>query len=69
MDVSVIIVNYNNFDLTSDCIRSVTQFTEGINYEIILVDNASNECNPEDFFKNFPGITLIKSSINGGFAY
>jgi GT2 family glycosyltransferase len=69
MTVSIIIVNYNTFNLTSNCIRSVIQFTSGIDYEIILVDNASTETNPEKFLTEFPGIILIKSPINGGFAH
>ncbi|MCX6316014.1 MAG: glycosyltransferase family 2 protein [Bacteroidetes bacterium] len=66
--VSVIIINYNTFRLTADCIRSVIAHTRGIAYEIILVDNASVECDPELFMKEFPGIILVKSKINGGFA-
>lgn len=69
MDVSIIIVNYNTFSLTSNCIRSVIQLTTDIDYEIILVDNASTERSPEEFLKEFPQIGLVKSSINGGFAY
>ena len=68
MDASVIIINYNTFDLTSDCIRSVIQFTNDISYEIILVDNASSECDPNDFLKEFPNIILVQNSLNGGFA-
>ena len=69
MDVSVIIINYNTFVLTSECIRSVIQFSSNIQYEIILVDNASTECDATGFLKEFPQIKLIKSSVNGGFAY
>ena len=67
--VSIIIINYNTFELTSNCIRSVIVQTHGVDYEIILVDNASSECNADDFLKEFPGIRLIKSLTNGGFAY
>jgi GT2 family glycosyltransferase len=69
MDVSIVIINYNTFDLTSDCIRSVVQFTSGGSYEIIVVDNASTECDPQNFLKEFPQLTLVKSETNGGFAY
>jgi len=69
MDVSIIIVNYNTFTITSNCIRSTIKCTSGIHYEIILVDNASTECNSEEFLNEFPGIILIKSATNGGFAY
>ena len=68
MKLSVIIVNYNSFALTSDCIRSVIQFTKGLDYEIVLVDNASPECDPSRFLDEFPRIKLIKSDTNGGFA-
>lgn len=68
MDVSIVIINYNTFDLTSDCIRSVVQFTSGGSYEIILVDNASTECDPRNFLKEFPQLKLVKSEANRGFA-
>jgi GT2 family glycosyltransferase len=68
MQVSIIIVNFNTFELTSNCIRSIYGRLEGLTYEIILVDNASIEKNPDDFKKEFPGIKLIKSETNLGFA-
>ena len=68
MQVSIIIINYNTFTLTSNCIRSVIERTHNVEYEIILVDNASTENNPEIFLKEFPQIKLVKSTINGGFA-
>lgn len=67
--VSIIIINYNSFSLTSDCIRSVIRCTKEVSYEIILVDNASAECDPGQFLEEFPGIRLIRSEKNGGFAY
>jgi GT2 family glycosyltransferase len=66
--VSVIIINYNTFRLTSTCIRSVYACTKGIPVEVILVDNASTECDPQDFKKEFPEIQLIVSERNLGFA-
>ena len=68
MQVSIIIVNLNTFELTSNCIRSIYQKVNGLAYEIILVDNASIERNPEDFKVEFPNIKLIKSEIILGFA-
>lgn len=68
MKVSVIIVNYNTFRITSDCIASVIQHTQGVEHEIIVVDNASPTDDPDDFLLRFPAIKLIKSTENGGFA-
>ncbi len=68
MDVSIIIINYNTFQLTCNCIESVYKHTKDISFEIILVDNASTEKDPEEFKKFFPEIKLVKSDKNLGFA-
>jgi GT2 family glycosyltransferase len=68
IQVSVIIVNYNTFQVTCNCIESIICYTKEVSYEIVLVDNASSECDADDFLKKFPGITLVKSPVNGGFA-
>ena len=68
MLVSVIIVNYNTFNITCDAIESTIKYTKNVPYEIILVDNASPTDKPDDFLIKFPTITLIKSKENGGFA-
>jgi GT2 family glycosyltransferase len=68
MDLSIVIINYNTYKLTADCLTSIYKFTDGIAFEIVVVDNASTECNPEIFKKKFPLITLIESKQNLGFA-
>lgn len=68
MLVSVIIINYNTFKLTCSCIESVIQHTNGVEYEIVLVDNNSTECDANLFLQRFPGIVLVASKENGGFA-
>lgn len=68
MLVSIIIINYNTFDITCNCIKSIMKYTTGVDYEIILVDNASSKDNADDFLKKFPTVKLIKSPTNGGFA-
>lgn len=68
MDLSIIIVNYNTFELTSNCIRSIHEQVKSLNYEIIVVDNASTEKDPEGLKELFPEIRLIKNHTNSGFA-
>lgn len=68
MNVSIIIVNYNTLRLTNECINSIVEKTKGIDYEIILVDNASNDGSKE-FFENDSRIKYIYSELNGGFGY
>ena len=43
IDVSIIIVNYKSSALVNDCIRSVFDKTVGLIYEIIVVDNATED--------------------------
>jgi GT2 family glycosyltransferase len=66
--VSVIIVNYNTFKLTSDCIESIPRCTTGVDYEVIVVDNASPNDRPDEFLVRYPFIKLVKSRENLGFA-
>lgn len=68
MDVSVIIINYNTYKLTEQCIASVYRYTTNISFEVVLVDNASTEVDATVFKELFPQIILIKSKRNLGFA-
>lgn len=68
MQLSIIIINYNTFTLTCNCIASIHEKLVGVEYEIVLVDNASVECDPQLFVKKFPGIKLVCSKVNTGFA-
>lgn len=67
MELSIIIVNYNTFQLTCNCIRSIKEKLQDVVYEIILVDNDSSECDPSLFLKEFTDIKLIVSADNLGF--
>lgn len=66
--LSVIIINYNTFKLTCNCIESIYTHTTGVSFEIILIDNASTECDPALFVSKFPGVKLICNEVNSGFA-
>lgn len=66
MDVSVIIVNYNTKEITRNCIESIFAKTCGLNFEIILVDNASTDGSKELFEKD-TRIKYIYSNENLGF--
>lgn len=66
MDVSVIIVNYNTRELTKQCIDSVFSQTEGVVYEVILVDNNSIDGSIEAFSRD-TRIIFIPLDENIGF--
>lgn len=70
IDISFITINYNSSNYTMELIRSINQFTT-LNYEIIIVDNASNIKDLENlrnFISNISNIKLIQNKINSGFA-
>lgn len=69
--VSIIIVNYNTFDLTKKCIDSIYRYETKLNFEVILVDNASSDGSVAKFekiIKNYKNFYFIKSHKNLGFA-
>lgn len=67
MDVSVIIVNYNTCALLDNCLESIKFHTQDIQYEVIVVDNASSDGSIEMVTQKHPWVKLIESKINLGF--
>ena len=67
MDISIILVNYKTKDLTINAIKSVFEKTQGIDFEIFVVDNNSQDGSIEAIEKEFPNINIIKNTVNAGF--
>jgi len=68
MDLSIIIVTYNSSAFIGACLRSLVERMRGLNYEILLVDNASSDETCRLIQEEFPGVTLNQSPSNIGFA-
>lgn len=66
MQISIIIVNYNTKHLTADCIDSIIAKTAEVEYEIILVDNASSDGSQEKFSSD-GRILFLEAGDNLGF--
>ena len=64
--VSIVILNYNAGKLLLDCIKSIRE-SNYLDYEIIVVDNASKDNSHIICKQNFPEIKLIQNSKNLGF--
>lgn len=67
MDLSIIIVSYNTKDLLKECLVSVYKNIGGLNHEIIIVDNGSNDGTIEMVKNEFLEIRLIENKENLGF--
>lgn len=66
-DLSIIIVNFNTYKLTSACLDSIAKFPPECKFETIVVDNASSDESAAKL-KTRKDIRLIVSSVNTGFA-
>lgn len=67
MELSVIIVNYNGLKYLQGCFESLYKNLEGINFEIIVIDNNSADASCNYIRENYPRIRLIESRENLGF--
>ncbi|NQX60262.1 glycosyltransferase family 2 protein [Paenibacillus qinlingensis] len=68
MDLSIIIVNYKTKNLTLACIESVFSSTTSYTYEIILIDNASNDGIIHSVNEQYPHVVTIANTENVGFS-
>ena len=65
--ISVIIVNYNGKKFLPDCLTSIFHQTY-FPFEVIIVDNSSNDDSVEYIQQNFPDVKIVTLSTNRGFA-
>lgn len=64
VEVSIVIVNWNSKEFIENCLLSIP---EG-DYEVIVVDNGSDDGSADFIEKRFPHTKLIRNSTNRGFA-
>lgn len=68
MDISIVIVNYNSWNVLEECIQSILSLKTSVAIETIVVDN----CSPNDLLttyqEKYPSVLWIKNSGNNGFA-
>lgn len=66
--LSIVIVNYNVTQLLRNCLLSIQKYCEGIDYEVIVIDNKSTDSSWGDLIPEFPKVHFIASEKNEGFA-
>jgi len=64
--ISIIILNYNAGKFLLECVESIYK-SENKNFEVILVDNASNDKTFRECKEKFRDITLIENEKNLGY--
>lgn len=68
INVSIILISWKMKDLLKKCLESIYKFTDGICFEIILIDNNSLDGTSEMIKNEFPSIKLITNNRNKGVA-
>jgi GT2 family glycosyltransferase len=68
MDLSIILVNYKSPHLALDCIKSIYRETKKLSFEIIVVDNFSEDNSREVILQEHPALIWIQMPYNAGFA-
>ena len=66
--LTIIIVNWNNKKILQDCLESIYNTQINYNYEIIVVDNNSEDGSVELIESKFHDVKLIKNNKNVGLA-
>lgn len=68
IDVSVCIANWNCKDLLRACLQSLLERPQGVDLEVIVVDNGSSDGAADMVTAEYPEVTLIRNLDNRGFS-
>jgi len=68
MDLTITMASYNSREVTLRALESIRQETGGLEYEVIVVDNASTDGSADAIARECPWVRLIRSERNLGFA-
>jgi GT2 family glycosyltransferase len=64
LDLTIIIASYNTQRLLRDCISSIYEYTRGITFEVICIDDHSQDGSAEMVAQAFPEVILVRNSSN-----
>ncbi len=68
MDISIIIVNWNTRELLRNCLAAIDKTVQGLTWEVIVVDNASQDGSVTMVRQEFPRVIILENQANRGFA-
>ncbi len=64
--VSIIILNWNSYEVTRDCLHSLRKI-DYRNYEVLIVDNGSVDSSADQLQREFPEVRMVRNAQNLGF--
>jgi len=68
IDLSIIIVNYNVRNLLKKCLESIFNFQKALSFEVLVIDNHSEDESGRMIKEHFPQVKLIENKKNRGFS-
>lgn len=68
LDLTVVVVNYNNLRVLRNCLPALREGLRGINAETIVSDNGSTDGSLDWIRGEFPEIRVLENRANLGFA-
>jgi N-acetylglucosaminyl-diphospho-decaprenol L-rhamnosyltransferase len=66
VSIDVVIPTYNGWEMTESCLRHLESQT--VPHRVIVGDNASSDGTPERLREDWPGVKLVETGANRGFA-
>ena len=66
--LSLVVLTYNTRDLVVQCLESFYEQAVSWGWQVIVVDNGSTDDTASVLIEKFPGVELIRSEKNLGFA-
>ena len=66
MEISIVTVSFNGREYLRRCLRSLLKHTRGLEYEVVVVDNASQDGSADMVAAEFPSVRLLRRSSNAG---
>ena len=68
ISLSIIIPHLNGKEILDECIESILEYINNIDYEIIIVNNNSQDDSIKYIKEKYPQLNIINSQINRGYA-
>jgi len=68
MKLSIVIICWNDWKVIENCLRSIFENTNKIDFEVIVSDNGSTDGSIERIRTQFPLVRLIENGANLGFS-
>ena len=65
--LSISIVNTSNRELLTNCLKSIYQQAPDCDFEVLVVDNKSDDGSAEMLAQDFPSVILTRNSIRYGY--